>query len=73
MNTPGKAEGNWTWRLGVADVAKNSKPSDVWNSKAMVAAAEELRSIIFLTDRLSEAHEKSNISSTSTIDSSIDA
>lgn len=73
MNTPGKAEGNWTWRLGVADDAKNSKPSDVWNSKAMVAAAEELRSIIFLTDRLSEAHEKSNISSTSTIDSSIDA
>ena len=47
MNTPGRAEGNWTWRL-----------ADAWMSDTMVDAASELREWITVTDRLSRMHKK---------------
>lgn len=51
MNTPGRAEGNWTWRLG---------GSNIWNSGTMVDAAAELREWITVTDRLSRLHRLQN-------------
>jgi 4-alpha-glucanotransferase len=51
MNTPGRAEGNWTWRLG-------SDALTLWESEAMVQSARELREWIRVTDRLSSMHKK---------------
>ena len=50
MNTPGRAEGNWTWRLG-------SDALNLWESEAMVQSACELREWIRVTDRLSSMHK----------------
>lgn len=43
MNTPGKAEGNWAWRVG---------GSDVW--ERLATEAEDLRRLVHITDRLGE-------------------
>lgn len=41
MNTPGKAEGNWAWRVG---------SSDVW--KQLSAEAAELKRLAYVYNRL---------------------
>ncbi len=41
MNTPGRAEGNWTWRVG---------GDEVWEQ--LRGRAEEVRALLAATDRL---------------------
>mmetsp|Transcript_7732 Transcript_7732/g.15546 ORF Transcript_7732/g.15546 Transcript_7732/m.15546 type:complete len:588 (-) Transcript_7732:630-2393(-) len=48
MNTPGRAEGNWAWRLDDSE--------EVWKSEKLTAAAAELREWVTVTDRLSDLH-----------------
>lgn len=45
MNTPGKAEGNWGWRLTAVGGG-----DDVWGS--LRGSAEEMRGLVEITDRL---------------------
>lgn len=62
MNTPGRAEGNWTWRISPSKSAVESATQDsaahIWTSDAMVDAASELREWVTVTDRLSRMHRK---------------
>ncbi|KAG7674625.1 putative 4-alpha-glucanotransferase DPE1, chloroplastic/amyloplastic [Nannochloris sp. 'desiccata'] len=50
MNTPGKAEGNWSWRL------EGNSANEVWD--ILRENADELREMVKITDRLSEAHKE---------------
>lgn len=50
MNTPGKAEGNWSWRL------EGESADATWVK--LGAAAAELREMLEITDRLSEEHKR---------------
>ena len=62
MNTPGKAEGNWSWRIG----GYGATASDIWNSDVIIDAANELRHMVTVTDRLSDAHEIAALSASMT-------
>jgi 4-alpha-glucanotransferase len=50
MNVPGRAEGNWSWRLSGEDAGA------VW--AGLGGAAAELRALAAITDRLSEEHKR---------------
>jgi len=52
MNTPGKAEGNWSWRLSGGD---GDSSREIWNG--LEDAAAELRAMAVITDRLSTEHQ----------------
>ena len=52
MNTPGRAEGNWSWRLG----GGAAEAEQVW--AGLAGAAAELRALAEMTDRLSEDHKR---------------
>lgn len=47
MNTPGKAAGNWAWRVG---------ESDVWDQ--LKDESEELRKLVEMYDRLAPQGER---------------
>lgn len=48
MNTPGKAAGNWSWRLS------GESSEEVW--RGLQAPAAEVRELVSITDRLSKEH-----------------